>query len=734
MNNSKKNSGNLNFSVDAELLRELGERLVGKPDIALAELVKNSYDADATKVEISFTKDSLEITDNGHGMSLLDIERLWLRVGSTHKLKLKNSKYLKRPLTGSKGIGRLAVQFLADKLEIHTVSKANKNEEITATVDWNQAIASKDLIKAELSWKRGPRKIQFPNSKFHGTKMILSGLKQTWTNKELIGLAKEIWILQPPFNPNPLIKEDKKLNFNVEIKGANKETLKKFNNQMNAAFQNWEAKISGKLFYPKESGEKSKALTKIILEYENGRKIRYEYPTDKLVHELEFEIRIFRLRGNQKRGVLVDDARNYMNEFGGVHIYDAGFHLPYYGPDTDWLNIERDHARRKAGSDLLPQNLLTSRALNALPTQRRIFGIVHVNTSRERRFALMNKERGKKYLQIQLTRDRLVNNAALKSLADTVRTALDFYANETQKILNEEAEKKRKAKSAKESLKSLDEVLESYKDRIPKEIFQDLKNQIERVSEASEGEAQKLLRDSALLGPLATAGITAVAFDHELGKQLSGLEDVSKEVKSLIVTDRLIKARLEEIGVKIENWVKRVRSTRKLFSPLISEENRRIENRFKAKAVIKEVSESLGRYMRGVNLELDEVGDDIRLPKGSFTQWYAIFQNILINAVNAMLDSDEKLISVSTTRVGKTVLLDIQDTGAGVDVENSDQLFKPFERKSEISSARKNLGYGGTGLGLTIVKMIANNINAGVKFIEPGEGFSTAFRISWSED
>ena len=44
----------LTFTVDAELLRELGEKLVGKPYIALAELIKNSYDADATEVTIVF--------------------------------------------------------------------------------------------------------------------------------------------------------------------------------------------------------------------------------------------------------------------------------------------------------------------------------------------------------------------------------------------------------------------------------------------------------------------------------------------------------------------------------------------------------------------------------------------------------------------------------------------------------------------------------------------------------
>jgi signal transduction histidine kinase len=732
MNDQVKNSGDMNFSVDAELLRELGERLVGKPDIALAELVKNSYDADATTVEIIFGKNSLEIIDNGHGMTLKDLENLWLRVGSTHKVKIKNSKKFKRPLTGSKGIGRLAVQFLAHKIEMRTVYEKETVQEVVATLDWDEAIASRDLIKASVAWKRIKRQTIFPENKKYGTRILLSGLKQSWTEKELIGLAKEIWALQPPFKPNTTSLKEKRIDFKVGLKGVDQRIVKKFDSQMAAAFQNWEAKITGKLF-PPENGSSAKA--KIIVDYENGRKIRWEYETDDLVNELEFEVRIFRLKGNQKRGVLVEEAREYIKEFGGVHIYDAGFHLPYYGPDTDWLNIERDHAARIGGTELLPKSLQTSRALNALPSQRRIFGMVYVNTSREKRTAQGNKKRSEsKYLQIQLTRDRLVNNEAYRSLANTVRTALDFYANETQKILNEEAKKKDRAESTKKSLKSLDEILELYKNRIPKDVFKELKFRIEQIAEISEGEAEKLLQDTELLGPLATAGITAVAFDHELNKQLAGLEEVSKEVSSLSVKDRLIEQRLKDIGAKIDNWIKRARSTRKLFSPLLNEENRESKRRFKAKPLVKEVSESLGQFMRGVTLDLSNIEDDLRLPSGSFAQWYAVFQNVLINAVNAMLDSEEKLIWISSNKVGRTMLLYVQDTGSGVNLKNSDRLFEPFERKSKISSERKRLGYGGTGLGLTIVKMIANNVNTRVKFTEPGEGFSTAFQISWSEE
>jgi HSP90 family molecular chaperone len=75
------------FTVDAALLRELGERLVGKPYVALAELVKNSYDADATEVTVTFRRDSITVTDNGTGMSRAEFISHWLRVGTTHKQK-----------------------------------------------------------------------------------------------------------------------------------------------------------------------------------------------------------------------------------------------------------------------------------------------------------------------------------------------------------------------------------------------------------------------------------------------------------------------------------------------------------------------------------------------------------------------------------------------------------------------------------------------------------------------
>ena len=103
----------LRFEVDSHLLLELGERLVAKPSIALAELVKNSYDADAPSVTISFIDVSKEggtivVDDTGEGMTLNDIKTKWMRIGTDEKERNPISKKYKRVRTGSKGIGRFA--------------------------------------------------------------------------------------------------------------------------------------------------------------------------------------------------------------------------------------------------------------------------------------------------------------------------------------------------------------------------------------------------------------------------------------------------------------------------------------------------------------------------------------------------------------------------------------------------------------------------------------------------
>ena len=103
------------------------------------------------------------------------------------------------------------------------------------------------------------------------------------------------------------------------------------------------------------------------------------------------------------------------------------------------------------------------------------------------------------------------------------------------------------------------------------------------------------------------------------------------------------------------------------------------------------------------------------------------------NAFNALIDADVKMIDVSSRSNAFESQIVVQNTGVPIDLDEAEDFFEPFVRKINISPQRQALGYGGTGLGLTIVRMIANNLGCTVGFVIPEEGFNTAFVLKWRE-
>src|SRR5258707_15801610 len=90
MNPVQRKTTTENFEVDSALLSEIGEKLVTTPHVALSELVKNAYDADATEVHVSIKNDekgfpAVEVRDNGHGMTHSAVHEYWMRIGTTNK-------------------------------------------------------------------------------------------------------------------------------------------------------------------------------------------------------------------------------------------------------------------------------------------------------------------------------------------------------------------------------------------------------------------------------------------------------------------------------------------------------------------------------------------------------------------------------------------------------------------------------------------------------------------------
>jgi signal transduction histidine kinase len=722
----------LHFTVDAALFRELGERLVGRPGIALAELIKNAYDADATAVDVRLGQGTIEVTDDGHGMNFEAFRDYWMRVGSPHKERAKLSPRLRRPLTGSKGIGRLAVQFLADRVTVRTVARARGSIELTASVDWRKAVKSGDLTQATASYKTEPRAGRFPSNSWHGTSILLEGLRQDWTEERLRELAREIWFLQPPFLP----ARGSKHSFGVNLAAEDDGDAAAFRDQMTAYLDLWQAKIRGEIIRP-PARLGDRALARVSVDFRDGAQehLEYEIP-DCYLSMTSFEIRVFKLDRRLRHGLKVDEVRTYVRQYGGVHVYDAGFHLPYYGPDADWLKLEQDHAHRLTRSELLPESLQNvPRGMNFLPTQSRVLGIVHVNTATERAESRASKSIRASSLMIQVSRDRLVDNEAFRSLQYVVRFAIDYYATREARRAFERTAEAQASAPARAKIVALRDTLAAYSDQIPQPVLRDLDKALDAAARATVTEAEAMAAQLALLAPLATAGITALSYEHEVGKQLAVLERAAESVDRIASGGRLDEAALSGLGVTLRDWVRRARETRALFTHLLDDENRERRDDLRARATVNAIAGDIRLFTRGLPITTTNIDGGLLVPSGSYAEWSAVFQNLLLNAANAVLDSDVREIDISSETDGDTQRLYVQDTGSGIDLETSEQLFKPFERRSAVSRDRRGLGLGGTGLGLTIVRMIANRLGCKVRFVPVRDSrFHTAVEISWRDE
>ena len=195
----------LNFRVSAELKNILGRDLITSPDIAILELVKNSYDAHATKVEIIFDNDFLCIADNGKGMSKNDLIDKWLFVAYSAKSdgtedKSYRSKF-KRHYAGAKGIGRMSCDRLARNLKLTTRSSEENKTEILY-VDWsvfeNDKLTEFDTI--DIPHESLNEIPLFPLESHTGTILEFKDLHQQWSRDDILRLKKSLEKMINPFS------------------------------------------------------------------------------------------------------------------------------------------------------------------------------------------------------------------------------------------------------------------------------------------------------------------------------------------------------------------------------------------------------------------------------------------------------------------------------------------------------------------------------------------------------
>ena len=203
------------IKAKSHILSLLGNELIGSDSLAIFELVKNAYDADAENVNITFLdlntpEQKIIIEDDGHGMSSSVIQDVWLTIGTDFKRgkNRKESIKFKRVSFGNKGVGRLAVHKLAKVITLETQTSGEMFSN-RLTIDWKRLIESKEYIQELEVEVESIAEALF--DKGQGTRITLSKLTTPyWTKKNLKDLVRKIENIKNPFKEFT--------NFKIEIK------------------------------------------------------------------------------------------------------------------------------------------------------------------------------------------------------------------------------------------------------------------------------------------------------------------------------------------------------------------------------------------------------------------------------------------------------------------------------------------------------------------------------------
>jgi hypothetical protein len=344
-------TGTLNFTIESRIIRELGERLVKKPEIAVIELVKNAYDADASFCEISCeTSKEIEIRDDGHGMTFDEFRVGWMRIGTSSKQAHRLSRTFHRRITGEKGIGRFAVRFLGKKLHLESVSfdKGRRSKTLLiAEFDWPVFDNSEDLGKVAVPYEL----LQANDERSEGTTLVIRELRSDSTQIDLRSVRTASLGIVTPYQsmlrassngaeiPQKSMPASADPGFAVRIELPDE--LRE-DDVAGAVLDNFVLRAlldlrGDRLELKIYRRGKKRAANEIIDRYAN------------VVGPVHADIRFF----PQRKGTFADlpvegkIARAWVKNHSGIAIFDRMFRVSPYGMQgDDWLLLSADTARR----------------------------------------------------------------------------------------------------------------------------------------------------------------------------------------------------------------------------------------------------------------------------------------------------------------------------------------------------------------------------------------------------
>lgn len=711
----------------ARLVHTLGSELISSEDVAIVELVKNAYDADASSITLRFLgpliagKGAIEVWDNGHGMTAETVRTVWLDIATPYRKQTTVSESGARRVLGEKGIGRLAASRIADCSEITTKRKASA--ETSFIIDWDQFHEDVYLDEIQVAvTERTPQvfaddgeaqRVQGVDYRATGTVVKMQGLLRDWHEADIAHLRLMLERLIPP-RPDTKVAGAFHSSFRIEL--VVPEEIGDLGGEITPSLilSLPDYRITGEmdengvatLIYSERRTDRSEAIhLQIKVADDLGDSTRSPQ-----CGPLKFDFRAWDLDREAFEAVKPDlnqattgirDYRNQIKDHSGLTLFRDGFRVQPFGErGYDWLNL-----------DLRRVNRPSLRLSN-----NQVSGSI---------FLTANSNPG---LRDRSHREGLIDTVEyedLKQVCIRILSEMEMRRYRFRKDLSGEKHKDGPATGifSKLDLSNLEKLTSSRS------------NDLELVEAITD--AAKDVRDAAsnvqdILLQFAKSATLSTLVDLVLHEGRTGLMDVDNGIRKLgIVKRRLGELDSNEADRRIEVSLDSLTNGRTLIKSLfdrlspIAGRKRGRPQKVQLANITSPVEQIFASELARQSTELKLKVEDSLVSLDPIE-----FQHILINLVsNAMYwvrqrSDSRRIIILSVGRNSEgDILIQVNDSGPGVPLDDRRVIFDAYVSTRE----------GGMGLGLSIVHTMAVEYYGGNVSVDdagelPGANFTVVLK------
>ena len=704
----KQDREHVRFSVDAGIINRLGKELVGRAETAISELIKNAYDAEASYAHLIF-KDairaggSIEIEDDGNGMTYDELINGFMRISSSDKIHRPVSPRYKR-----------------------------KNQAIKATINWDDYVIDSDINEVTVQ-------IEYvEKERVKGTTLYINGLEDGWSDS---AIQRAYRYTENLLIPEPLSRERKDWDECRQDPGFKATFYRDFVSEKtkvvdeNIAFYDHALAVIEGFIDDKGQGYWRMWSNKLDVPQGDFKRIGVDRENNDTqytaAHSIHFKTYYFIYDRSLIPSSLYTYVKNLGTEVGGIKLYRNGFRVPPYGEkNNDWLGLDSSVRRKTL---LFPHQ------------NQSFFGFVEIDDIAADLFEETSSREG------------LIENKAFEEIQDFVYRVIitacqDVAAlrNRKQTANQKDWEKKTGSQKIKEALNEFSELINKEKEE--KEQFTDNSEQedeqrqrYKRVyekmregQEEQESEKLKLLDELNLMRVLAGLGLAIGEFIHEIKYYFPGFSAEINYLKILLSDNE---DALQRLDLLQSNFIS-MESYLTFFDNSISNNARRVLEPINVKEEMKSFEDVIEGDRKRANIEVidnreheDVLLSDMKTVPMHPSEWASIFFNLYSNAKKAIKRSprrNEGRILIECAQDGDNIILDFSDNGSGVDPAIKDRIFEAFITTTSAASqgSSDDEVYTGTGLGLSILNDIISSYNGKIYLLEiPKTGFITTFRI-----